>query len=333
MVGSIPCPCDEFISDHPPGIPVPFNGPVPNFVMNKWTSEHFVTILAGQTTESIIDLSTTYELSSGEKYSVAVNSIVHHAQPDSNDIVASIPYQTNTISLDIPQGIAQRSAIGPKLQKRVRYFPDCSPQQLSNLTRASFLGSTWAGAGALEALKKNSPVWQRYFRINASTEGATTEMLTKFHSVVSIRLANVAFELSSGLVSEIHCQSDINTPSQFQQGNFDLCAVYPGQAIAYTIRPTCQIALCPLYWKLENNNADCMSAGMKGGFEQTGILIHELTHCNTIGQVGVQPSTDDLAYDFDDTINDEFVTAGTSVQNAQSHALFAKASHVGGKKC
>lgn len=40
--------------------------------------------------------------------------------------------------------------------------------------------------------------------------------------------------------------------------------------------------------------------------------------------MGLQPSTDDLAYDFDDTINDEFVTAGSSIQNAQSHALFAK---------
>lgn len=144
------------IADHNLGTPVTFNGMVPNFAANRWTSEHFVTIPAGQTTESTIDLSATYDLSSGGIYQVAVSSIINLAQLDSNDIMGSIPYQTNSLSLDIPKGIAQPLTTSPKLQKRTRFYPDCSLQQLNNLTRAANRGSAWAGAGAVEALKPNS---------------------------------------------------------------------------------------------------------------------------------------------------------------------------------
>ncbi|QDS70987.1 hypothetical protein FKW77_007558 [Venturia effusa] len=317
------------------GTPISFKGMVPNFAMNKWEARHFVTISAGQTSECTIDLSTTHDMTTGGTYQVGVNSILHTAQLGSNDIAGSISYQTNSLSLDLPKIIAIPSKTpAHALQRRARIHPDCSLQQLNNLTRASILGAAWAGAGAREALKPNSPVWNRYFRINASTEGATAQVLTKFHSLVSTRLTNIALELTSGVVSKIHCQADIKTTPQFQEdGNVNLCKEYPDQAIAYTIRATCQIALCPLYWKLENKNDECMANGNKGAFEQTGVLIHELTHCNTIGQVGFQPATDDLAYNWEDTTKEEVVTAGSLIQNAQSHALFAKASYVGGKNC
>lgn len=128
-----------------------------NFLMNRWGSKHFITIPAGQTLETAVDLSTTHELSSGGNYQVAVRSIIHYAQHDSYDVAGSIPYQTNTLSLNIPKHIARSCAPWSKLQKRARLYPDCSVQQLPNLTRASYLGAAWAGAGAVEALKVDSP--------------------------------------------------------------------------------------------------------------------------------------------------------------------------------
>lgn len=152
-------PSPHKISDSQPGAPVTFRGVIPNFAADNWGSEHFITIPAGQTAENTIDLSAAHDLGVGGMYQVVVNSILHHVQGDSNKLVGSIPYQTNTLSLDIAKTVAKPSSFPlPTLNKRTRLYPDCTPQQLNNLTRAAYLGAAWAGAGAYEALKMNSPM-------------------------------------------------------------------------------------------------------------------------------------------------------------------------------
>lgn len=123
-------PSSHKISDFPPGAPITFRGAIPNFAEDNWRSEHFITIPAGQTAENIIDLSTAHDLGVNGIYQVEVTSILHYAQGNSNKLVGSIPYQTNTLSLDIAKTVAQPSP--PTLNKRARLYPDCSPQQLNN---------------------------------------------------------------------------------------------------------------------------------------------------------------------------------------------------------
>ncbi|TID26999.1 neutral protease-like [Venturia nashicola] len=149
-----------------------------------------------------------------------------------------------------------------------------------------------------------------------------------FHGMIPNFVTNLKwtsehfFTIPAGQTTE--SPIDLSKTYDLTSGGKYLCAEYPAQAITYTIRPTCQIALCPLYWKLQNKSEDCMSDGMKGGFEQTGVVNSGADALQHPRPTRLQPSTDDLAYDFDDTINDEYATAGTSIQNAQSHALFAK---------
>jgi hypothetical protein len=133
----------------------------PNFAMNNWKSYHFVTISAGQTLENIIDLSKTHDLSSGGSYEIIANSRISYAQANSDKIAGSIPYRSNVLSINLAPFPTLSSATSlslPTLQKRSRFMPDCTLPQLSNLTRAAYLGAAWAGAGAYEALKTDSPM-------------------------------------------------------------------------------------------------------------------------------------------------------------------------------
>jgi len=151
----------------------------------------------------------------------------------------------------------------------------------------------------------------------------------EYHSVVTTRFERLAAELSATPKgqSRIHCQS---SHMKLPAGEVDACAAYPNSTIAFTLKPSCEIALCPLYFSMPDALASC-----KGEMphDKPMVFIHELAHCDKIGQVGLNPAPEDIAFNYKEIHDDTIMPAGWSVQNAQSYCLFAKAVSAAGDQC
>jgi len=176
-----------------------------------------------------------------------------------------------------------------------------------------------------EAPKPDPPAWKEYFRFTNPDASITKQ----YHSIVTTRFQRILSELAATPRGRARIYCDHNAV-KLPQNEADSCLAYPNATIAFTLGPTCQVALCPLFWSIPAVSDSCRK---DSPHDRPMVFIHELVHCTQIGTVGLQPVPEDFAYNYHDMHDDEIMPPGWSLQNAQSYCLFAKAVAGAGADC
>jgi deuterolysin len=230
-----------------------------------------------------------HDLSSGGKFDIYSAGVMHFAGENSNTLVGSVPYHSNSITADI-NGSEASSLLKSfrKADKRTDVQSDCTGQKLS-VTQAALSNCARLAAAAQQAASSNDDKVNEYFKdASESTKSTVADVFAK-----------VAQECGSttGGASKYYC-TDVDNGCQ--QG-----------VLAYTVPSQSFQAYCDPYFEdLPDLTSSCHAQ------DQATTNLHETTHLSEI------KGTDDLGYGYDNAMK---LDTQDALNNADTYALFANA--------
>ena len=234
-----------------------------------------------------------HDLSTGGNFSILASGALSFAEDNSNELIGSVPYESNTIDTEV-DGDKAASVRVAFHEKRTKVQSDCTGTKLSitrtalsNCARLAQKAQTAAASGPAAKMTE-------YFKSADSNTRNTV-------AGVFGRVASECSSTNSG-VSKYYCTDVYNS---CQQG-----------VLAYTLPSGSFMAYCDLYF-----NQLTALTGQCHAQDQATTNIHEATHLTQI-----KGTSDYGGYGYN------FVRSLTAAQNlnhADTYALFANAINVG----
>ena len=230
-----------------------------------------------------------HNLSGGGNYSILTSGALSYADESSNELIGSVPFESNTLEAEIngEEASAARTAFH---EKRTQVQSDCTGSKLtitqtalSNCARLASKAQAAASSGPAAKIEE-------YFKSSDSNTRNTV-------SDVFSRVSSECGSTNSG-VSRYYC-SDV----------YGACS---SGVLAYTLPSGSYMAYCDLYFQqLPALTTSCHSQ------DQATTNLHETTHLTQI-----KGTSDYGGYGYD------FVRSLSAAQNlnhADTYALFANA--------
>ncbi|KAK2612501.1 hypothetical protein QQS21_001439 [Conoideocrella luteorostrata] len=248
-------------------------------------------IPAGKSTEVIFNVAQTYDLSSGGKFNVnSIGSLSYAIGNGDNKLVGTVPYHSNTVSLDVNGAKAAHDrASFHTTMKRAKVQSDCTGERLSVTERALSNCAQLASAAEQAASSGSAEKMEEYFK-------ASDEQTRQTVAGVFSRVVQECSSTNSG-VANYYC-TDV--------GNY--CS---GNVLAYTVPSESYMVYCDLYFNdLPDLTTQCHAQ------DQATTNIHEDTHLTQI------QGTDDLGYGYEAI---QGLSADQELNNADTYALFSNA--------
>lgn len=248
-------------------------------------------IPAGKSIEVTFNIAQTYDLSSGGKFNInSIGSLSYAHGSGENKLVGSVPYHSNTVSIDVngAKAAADHAAFNGKM-KRSKVQNDCTGQKLSVTETALQNCAQLASAAGQAATSGSAEKMEEYFK-------ASDDQTRQTVAAVFSRVEQECGSTSSG-VADYHCTDVGNDCS--------------GNVLAYTVPSQSYMVYCDLYFNdLPDLTTSCHAQ------DQATTNIHEDTHLTQI------QGTDDLGYGYEAI---QGLSAEQELNNADTFALFANA--------
>ncbi|OPB36603.1 neutral protease 2 [Trichoderma guizhouense] len=272
---------------------VTFDGVRQRISTQNLAEDAFQHIAAGESIEVTFDIAEAHDLSIGGKYDIQSVGAFSFAQEESNELVGSVPFETNKIEIEVDgeDASARRVAFH---QKRTRVQSDCTGSKLSvtqtalrNCASVASLAQQAAASGAAAKLTE-------YFKSSTSSVRSTV-------SGVFSRVLSECSSTSSGVAS-YYCSDVLSSCSS--------------NVLAYTLPSSSLMVYCNLYFTaLPALTRSCHAQ------DQATTNIHEITH---LSQVKGTQDYNGYGYNFVRSL-----TAAQNLNHADTYALFANAIYAG----
>lgn len=234
-----------------------------------------------------------YDLSPGGAFDISTDGVLSFAEPDSNQLVGSVSYSSNSIQAAVDGAEASHARLAFH-HKRTRVQSDCTGRKLQITQQALRNCASLASAAQRAAASGPASKVTEYFKNAASSTRNTV-------ANVFSRVASECGSTNSG-VSRYYCS--------------DVYGACNGQVLAYTLPSASYMAYCDLYFdRLPALTRSCHAQ------DQATTNIHECTHLRQI------KGTDDYGgygYNFVRSLS-----AAQNLNHADTYSLFANAIYVG----
>lgn len=222
---------------------------------------------------------------------MVANGILQFASEGDNALVGSVPYASNTLSVDV-NGQEAAAAREAKLLKRT-HIASCSSSRLSVTRTALSNCASLAKSAAQVASSGPASKLEEFFKSSSSSTRSTVNRV----------LLAVAQECGStnGGYSDYYC--------------YDVSGYCQSNVLAYTVPSQSYMAYCDLYYnQLPGLTRSCHAQ------DQATTNLHECTHLTQIA------GTQDLGYGYN---NIRRLSTQDSLNNADSYAVFANSIYAG----
>ncbi|ETS73211.1 Neutral protease 2 [Pestalotiopsis fici W106-1] len=251
--------------------------------------EAFLTIPAGESIKTLIDVGELHDLSEGGEYNFVANGVLSYADANTTAIAGVVPFSSNSISATVDG--AQAAEVQRRfVEKRTVVQSDCTGAKKTAQTTALSNCASLAKLSASAAQSDSAKVVE-YFK----TASAASTLVTVFN-----RVASECGSTTSG-VSKQYCT--------------DVYSSCSSGVLAYTLPSGSFMVSCPLYFNyLPALTKSCHAQ------DQATTTLHEVTHLSQI------KGTQDLGYGYSAAIR---LSATQALNNADSYALFANAVYAG----
>ncbi|TQS32432.1 hypothetical protein Golomagni_07249 [Golovinomyces magnicellulatus] len=260
----------------------------------KPAADAFQHIAAGQSVEVTFDVAQSHNLSSGGKFDVVADGILQFASDADTALVGSVPYTSNTLSVDVDGAEAStvREAMQSKHTKRTNIV-SCSSSRLS-VTRDALSYCVSLSRNAASAATSGSASKMNEFFKDSSSQ--TRSYVASVFNAVARECGS-----TSGGYSDYYC--------------YDVSGYCESNVLAYTVPSQSYMAYCDLYYnQLPTLTSSCHRQ------DKATTNLHEMTHLTQIA------GTDDLGYGYD---NIRRLSSRDSLNNADSYAVFANSIYAG----
>ncbi|KAK4497750.1 hypothetical protein PRZ48_010403 [Zasmidium cellare] len=261
------------------------------------TAENFITLEAGQTLSTEVDLAELYDVETSDSYTIQAQGALPYAALNTTTLTGSaLPFTSNQLAMTIDGAQAKTVAYALKtLDKRTRLQTCSSSSRASTLRTALSNCASLASTAATAATSGSSSKFQEYFKTTSSS----------VRSTVAARLRAVASDCSS---------SSSGSTTTYCNDPYGYCT---SGVLAYTIPSQNVIAYCDLFYTgLSGLSRTCH------GQDQATTVLHESTHAPAV----YSPGTDDLGYGYSAA---QQLSSTQAVLNADTYALYANALYVG----
>ncbi|KAL7820678.1 Deuterolysin metalloprotease family domain-containing protein [Trichoderma gracile] len=272
---------------------VPFDGIRQRISTANLDEDAFQSIPAGESIEVTFDIAEAHDLSVGGKYDVQSTGAFSFAQEDSTELVGSVPFETNKISVDVDGEAASARRLAFH-QKRTRVQSDCSGSRLSVTQTALRNCQSLASAAQQAAASGSASKLSEYFKSSSSSVRSTV-------SGVFGRVASECSSTTSGVAS-YYCSDVLSSCSS--------------GVLAYTLPSGSLMVYCNLYFTaLPALTRSCHAQ------DQATTNIHEITH---LTQVKGTQDYGGYGYNFVQSLS-----AAQNLNHADTYALYANAIYAG----
>ncbi|KAL6875269.1 Deuterolysin metalloprotease family domain-containing protein [Trichoderma novae-zelandiae] len=272
---------------------VAFDGIRQRIATENLAEDAFQSIPAGESVEVTFDLAEAHDLSIGGKYDVQSAGAFSFAAEGSTQLVGSVPFETNTIEVDVDGEAASARRIAFH-QKRTRVQSDCSGSKLS-VTQAALRNCASVASAAQQAAASGPAAkLTEYFKSSSSSVRGTV-------SGVFGRVVSECGSTSSGVAS-YYCSDVLSSCSS--------------GVLAYTYPSASLMVYCNLYFTaLPALTRTCHAQ------DQATTNLHEVTH---LTQVKGTEDYGGYGYNFVRSLS-----AAQNLNHADTYALFANAIYAG----
>ncbi|PTB69175.1 hypothetical protein BBK36DRAFT_1134696 [Trichoderma citrinoviride] len=272
---------------------VPFDGIRQRISTANLDEDAFQSIPAGESIEVTFDIAEAHDLSIGGKYDVQSTGAFSFAQENSTELVGSVPFETNTISVSVDGEAASARRIALH-EKRTRVQSDCSGSKLSVTQTALRNCQSLASAAQQAASSGSASKLSEYFKSSSSSVRSTV-------SGVFGRVASKCSSTSGG-VADYYCSDVLSSCSS--------------GVLAYTYPSASLMVYCNLYFSaLPALTRSCHAQ------DQATTNIHEITH---LTQVKGTQDYGGYGYNFVQSLS-----AAQNLNHADTYALYANAIYAG----
>ncbi|KAL6791279.1 Deuterolysin metalloprotease family domain-containing protein [Trichoderma sp. SZMC 28013] len=272
---------------------VAFDGVRQRISTQNLAEDAFQHIAAGESIEVTFDIAEAHDLSIGGKYDIQSTGAFSFAQEESNELVGSVPFETNKIEIEVDgeDASARRVAFH---QKRTRVQSDCTGSKLSVTQTALRNCASVAQLAQQAAASGSATKLTEYFKSSTSSVRSTV-------SGVFSRVLSECSSTSSGVAS-YYCSDVLSSCSS--------------NVLAYTLPSSSLMVYCNLYFTaLPALTRSCHAQ------DQATTNIHEITH---LSQVKGTQDYNGYGYNFVRSL-----TAAQNLNHADTYALFANAIYAG----
>ena len=278
-----------------PDTEVPFEGIKIRLLTTGLTPDAFTPLAAGETKELTVETAALHTLNDGGVFDVFAAGSLPYAEADSTELVGTLAYESNKLSMNIDGALAAKVSKALDLRRRTAVSSDCTGSKLSAVRTA--LSNCVSLANAAASAARSGTKLSTYFRSTSSSVAST----------VAARLTAVAGDCGGGSRTETHCTDQ-----------YQACS---SNVLAYTAPAANFIAYCNLFF-----TALPALASTCHGQDQATTVLHETTHAPGV----YSPGTDDYAYGYNNAIR---LSTSQAVLNADSYALYANGEFLSLRSC
>ncbi|KAI5814853.1 deuterolysin metalloprotease family protein [Pyronema omphalodes] len=279
-----------------------FKGITMSYALNKFTPDDYVTIPAGKSVTTTVELAGIYDLSSADSYSVSATGAFQTTHDTGSEVSitslsgpAVIEFESNKLDLKVDRAAAAKvEPLAQKLSKRV-VLAGCSGSRLTATQTALSNTVRRAQAAYSAALSGSATKFNEYFKTTSST--TRSNVASRFNAI-----ASAASTTNSGRVT-YYCTDP-----------YGYCG---SNVLAWTLPSSNIMANCDIYYTyLPASTGSCHAQ------DQWSTTLHEMTHAPGV----FSPGTDDNAYGYSACMG---LSASAALNNADTYALYANAIYLG----
>jgi deuterolysin len=263
---------------------VAFEGIRIRLLTSALSADDFVALGAGETKEITVETAALHAINEGGEFDVFAEGLIPFAKVDSTELVGSVPYESNKLSMSIDGAVA--ATVEKALAKR------------------TVIGSSCTGT-KLTAIRTALSNCARLATSAASAASAGTKLTTYFKTTATATRNTIVARLNA-------VSSDCGgTGSRTTTNCNDPYSGCSSNVLAYTVPSANFITYCPLFFSaLPALTSSCHAQ------DQATTVLHEETHAPGV----YSPGTQDNGYGYAAATA---LSANAALNNADSYALYA----------